>query len=361
MMKTIKFGVWGFGRMGSRHGQYYAMEKGKLKLVAACDTDAARLEGARAEFQCAVYTDAQAFLADPEMELVVIVTFSLDHTRHALQALESGRYVLLDKPIAISESELALLREADRKYPGKLFVLHNLRFEPGFEAVQRTLAPGMLGDLSMIKLRRHHRGHHFRSDWQTLLGYGGGLLNNWGNHDIDHAVQLLGSHPVDIWSRLWHVSAGGDGDDHMKILLRGADGRVADLEISYNVALPEPYCTIYGHRGSLVLNAAMDEIRLRYIAPGFQPPELCIEANTATYFNRYDQEIPWVEETLRVEPVGDLWEYIDRKLIRHLHETIRHGTPFPIQNRDAFETVRIMQTVKRQNPQFAWKQEVVSS
>jgi predicted dehydrogenase len=360
-MNTIQFGVWGFGRMGSRHGQYYAMESGKLKLVAACDTDAARLAGARAEFHCAVYTDARAFLADPDMELVVIVTFSLDHTRHALQALESGKYVLLDKPIAISEHELALLREADRKYPGKLFVLHNLRFEPGFEAVQRAVAPGLLGDLSMIKLRRHHRGHHFRSDWQTLLEYGGGLLNNWGNHDIDHAVQLLGSHPVDIWSRLWHVSAGGDGDDHMKIILQGVDGRVADLEISYNVALPEPYCTIYGQRGTLVLNDAMDEIRLRYIAPDFQPPELCIEANTATYCNRHDQEIPWVDETLRVEPVGDMWEYIDRKLIRHLHETIRHGAPFPIQNRDAFETVRIMQTVKRQNPHFAWKQEAVPS
>ncbi len=192
-MNTIKFGVWGFGRMGSRHGQYFALESDKLKLVSACDTDADRLAGARAEYQCAVYTDAQAFLADPE--------------------------------------------------------------------------------------------------------------------------------------------------------------------ISYNVALPEPYCTIYGNRGSLVLNAAMDEIRLRYIAPDFLPPELCIEANTASYTNRYDQDIPWVEETLRVDPVGDMWEYIDRKLIRHLHETIRNGSPFPIQNHDAFETVRIMQTVKAQNPQFAWKQD----
>jgi scyllo-inositol 2-dehydrogenase (NADP+) len=361
MMNTTNFGIWGFGRMGAQHGRFYAMEQDKFKLVAACDIDQARLSDARTKYQCAVYTDPGAFLADPEMELVVIVTLSLDHTRHALEALKSGKYVLLDKPIAITESELALLREADRQYPGKLFVLHNLRFEPGFEAVQRTVARGMLGDLSMIKLRRHHRGHHFRSDWQTLLGYGGGLLNNWGNHEIDHAVQLLGSHPVDIWSRLWHVSAGGDGDDHMKIVLQGGDGRVADLEISYSVALPEPYCTIYGDRGSLVLNAAMDEIHLRYIDPGFQAPELCVEANTASYCNRYDQAIPWVEETVSVDPVGDLWEYIDRKLIRYLHDTIRHGTPFPIKNSDAFETVRIMQTVKEQNPQFAWKQEEMSS
>ncbi len=193
-MNTINFGIWGFGRMGAQHGRFYAMEQDKFKLVAACDIDQARLSDARTKYQCAVYTDPGAFLADPEMELVVIVTLSLDHTRHALEALKSGKYVLLDKPIAITESELALLREADWQYPGKLFVLHNLRFEPGFEAVQRTVARGMLGDISIIKLRRHHREHHFRSDWQTLLGYGGGLLEgndaySAGSHMVEFGVQ----------------------------------------------------------------------------------------------------------------------------------------------------------------------------
>lgn len=356
MTNTIKFGVWGFGRMGAQHGRFYAMEQDQFRLVAACDTDAARRSRAQSEFGCAVYADACTFLADPHMELVVIVTFSLDHTRHAVEALERGKFVLLDKPIAITDKDLAILREADQKYPGKLFVLHNLRFEPGFEAVQRTVADGMLGDISIVKLRRHHGGHHFRTDWQTLLQYGGGLLNNWGNHDIDHAVQLLGSHPVDIWSRLWHVSAGGDGDDHMKIILGEAGGRIADLEISYNVALPEPYCTIYGSRGSLVLNAAMDEIRLRYIAPGYETPALCVEAHSASYRNQYDEGIPWVKETIPVETVGNLWESMDRKLIRCLNDSIRNGAPFPITNSDAFETVRIMQKVKQQNPRFSWVQ-----
>ncbi len=122
-----------------------------------------------------------------------------------------------------------------------------------------------------------------------------------------------------------------------------------------------PTLTACPSRRPLVLNAAMNEIHLRYIAPGFQAPELRVEANTASYSNRYDQEIPWVEETVPVEPVGDMWEYIDRKLIRHLHDTIRNGAPFPIKNRDAFETVRIMQAVKQQNPQFAWKHEDISS
>lgn len=353
-MSVINFGVWGFGRMGARHGKFYAMEQDKFKLVAACDTDEEKIKKAKAEYQCAGYTDQKAFLADPEMELVVISTLSLDHTRHALEALESGKYVLLDKPIAITDKELETLRKADEKYPGKLFILHNLRFEPGFEAVQKVTATGMLGEVNMVKLRRHHRNHYFRSDWQTLLEYGGGLLNNWGNHEIDHAVQLLGSHAKDIWSQLWHISAGGTGDDHVKIILRGDNNRVADLEISYSVTLPEPYCTVYGSRGSLVLNNAMNELKVRYLDPEFKMPEICIETNTAVYSNCLEKDIPWIEETIKVESTGNMWEYIDRKLIKYLYDDIKKGIPSPIKNSDAFETIRIIQEVKKQNPQFDW-------
>jgi predicted dehydrogenase len=351
-MSKIKFGIWGFGRMGAQHGRFYAMEQDKFELVAACDTVEEKLDKAKAEYQCAIYTDSKAFLADPEMELVVIVTLSLDHTRHALEALESGKYVLLDKPIAITDEELEILRQADKKYPGKLFILHNLRFEPIFEAVQKEIARGVLGEVNMIKLRRHHRNWYFRSDWQTLLEYGGGLLNNWGNHEIDHAVQLLGSHAVDVWSKLWHVSSGGNGDDHVKIILKGDNNRVADLEISNNVTLPEPYCSVYGQRGSLICDDSSQEIKLRYLDPEFKMPELQVETDTAVYNNNND--IPWIEEIVKIESEGNLWEYIDRKLIKYLYDDIRKGVPSPIKNSDAFETVRIIQEVKKQNPQFDW-------
>ena len=351
-MSIINFGVWGFGRMGALHGQYYANEKDKFKLVAACDIDEERLANAKNDYQCNIYTDSEAFLADPAMELVVIVTLSLDHTRHAIQALEAGKYVLLDKPISITDEELEILRQADKKYPGKLFILHNLRFEPIFEAVQQQVARGLLGEINMIKLRRHHQGWFFRSDWQTLLEYGGGLLNNWGNHEIDHAVQLLESYPVDIWSNLKQVSSGGNGDDHVKIILKGANDRIADLEISNNIIIPQPYCTIHGQRGTLVCDHIAQEVKLKYLDPEFEMPNLQVETDTAKYQN--NNNIPWIEETVKIEPKDNLWEYIDRKLINYVYDAIKNGVPSPIKNCDAFETIRVIQEVKKQNPQFDW-------
>jgi len=71
-MEKIKFGVWGFGRMGAAHGKFYAMEQDKFELVATCDTDKKRLKQAKTEYNCATYTDSKAFLADSDMELVVM-------------------------------------------------------------------------------------------------------------------------------------------------------------------------------------------------------------------------------------------------------------------------------------------------
>lgn len=353
-MEKIKFGVWGVGRVGTLHAKHFTMEQDKFELVAVCDREQSRLDDAKAEYNCSTYTDSKAFLADSEMELVVISTLSLDHSRHALKALERGKYVLLDKPIAVTDEELEALRKADKKYPGKLFVLHNLRFEPAFEAVQKIISQEVLGEINLVKLRRHHRGHYFRSDWQTLLEYGGGLLNNWGNHEIDHALQLLGSHAEDIWSHLWHVSAGGNGDDHAKIILKGGNNRVADLEMSYNVALPEPYCTVYGQRGSLVCNAELNELHVRYIQPDFKMPEILLDRNACVYTNRFEKSIPWMEESLKVEQAGNKWEYMSRKLISYLYDAVKNINPSPVKNSDAFETVRIIQAVKKQNPQFNW-------
>eukprot|EP00831_Metopus_contortus_P040298 TRINITY_DN3157_c0_g1_i2.p1 TRINITY_DN3157_c0_g1~~TRINITY_DN3157_c0_g1_i2.p1 ORF type:complete len:345 (-),score=41.66 TRINITY_DN3157_c0_g1_i2:657-1691(-) len=342
--------------MGEKHARFYARENDKFQFTAVCDTDKEKLTAAKKEYpECRVYTDAADFLAQLDLDLVVICTLSTDHTRHAMQALSSGKYVLLDKPIALTDHELAMLREMDQKYPNRLFILHNLRFEPGIAEVSNIIASGILGSIHMIKLRRHHElWGFFRSDWQTVISSGGGILGNWGNHDIDHAVQLLGSYPVNIWSRLWHLTAGGDGDDHAKILLTGADGRLVDIEVSYNVTLPEPYCSVYGCRGSMICHSPWSkEYRLKYLSPEVKMPELSVDWNPISYSNGIS-EVKWVEENRKISFSGDVVEYIDRELIRHLYKAIINGIPFPIKNADAFETVRIMQEIRKQNSQFNW-------
>ena len=356
-MSTIRLGVWGLGRMGSIHCRHFTDKKGMYDLVAGCDVEQPKLDTLVADYQCAAYNNAEDFLADPNVELVIIATRSLTHVANALQALAAGKYVLLEKPIAMNSDEIEELRVADEEYPGKLFFLHNHRFEPAFQHIRQIIGSGILGDIEQVTLRRHHP-YRRRADWQAILRYGGGQLNNWGSHVIDHALQFIGGPVKDVWSNLKGINTIGDAENHVKVIITGENGIVVDLEISDVVLLPGPYCTVYGTRGTLVCQN-QSKIHLKYVEPAFEFPDLHASTDSPPLNGGYgnEEEVPWCEETRAVEPATDMWNYVEVAIVRHLYRALREGVPFPVANADALEVVRIIGLVKEQNSQFRVREE----
>ena len=250
-MKAIKFGICGIGRIGSAHCRFFSQNRENYKLVALCDLDPERVSAMATEFGGKGYTDFMEFLADPEMELAIIATRSLDHTRNAEQALAAGKIVLLEKPIGVTAEDYRLLQRLNQEYPGKLYFCHNHRFEPAFMNTQAIIAAGLLGNIQVVKLCKHHAFMR-RNDWQMRLDCGGGQLSVWGPHLIDQGLQLLGAPVRELVSYLRRILTPGDADDHVKISLVGENDVVVELEISNSAALTGPYCTIYGDRGTLI-------------------------------------------------------------------------------------------------------------
>ncbi|MEM1058148.1 MAG: Gfo/Idh/MocA family oxidoreductase [Verrucomicrobiota bacterium] len=353
-MNAINFGVWGLGRIGLVHCDQFSRQRGLYSLSAVCDLAPERVAKAAAENTCAGYEDAASFLADPKVELVIIATRSLDHVAHAAQALAAGKRVLLEKPVAVTAKDLRKLEQLDRDYPGMLFCGHNHRFEPAFEHIQKIIASGVLGSVHSVKIRRHHSFRR-RCDWQALLACGGGQLSCWGPHVIDHALQFIQAPVRQVWSRLQRINSPGDADDHFKILLAGENGVVVDAEASDAVAVPDAYCSVDGTRGSLV---SSDErtLKLKYIESGHDLPEISAEAGLPPEAGGqgHADAIPWREEEIPVEPRTNMWEHVEVAMARHLYQALRNGVPFPVTNAQAMETVRIIEIVKSQNPQFAW-------
>ncbi|MDD5706788.1 MAG: Gfo/Idh/MocA family oxidoreductase [Kiritimatiellae bacterium] len=352
----IKFGVCGIGRIGALHCRFFSRDRERYELVALCDLDPTRVNALKAEFGGKGYHDFSAFLADPEMELAIIATRSLDHARNAAQALAAGKTVLLEKPIGVTTEDCRLLRQLDQEYPGKLFFGHNHRFEPAFQNTCGIIASGLLGNIQVVKLCKHHQFMR-RNDWQMRLDCGGGQLSVWGPHLLDQGLRLLGTPVREVWSYLRRVLTPGDADDHVKISLVGENGVVVELEISNSAALTSPYCAIYGDRGALTYEQDQQTIHLRYLAPQFRWPEAAAEAGTPVPGSAMsaEQELPWIEETRRVEPDTNMWEQVEIEIARHLFNALREGVPFPISNAEALEVVRITELVKEQNPQFNWK------
>lgn len=354
-MKTVKFGVCGIGRIGVQHCRCFAQEHECYELAALCDIDPERVRNAAAKFGGRSYTDFAQFLADPEMELAIIATRSLDHAANAEQALAAGKTVLLEKPIGVTADDYRRLQRLVEEYPGKLYFGHNHRFEPAFANAREIIAAGLLGNVRVVKLCKHHPFMR-RNDWQMRLDCGGGQLSVWGPHLIDQGLQLLGAPVREVWSYLRRILTPGDGDDHVKISLVGENDTVAELEISNSVALPGPYCAVYGDRGALTYGQEQSSVHLKYLDPQFRWPEAAADAGTPVPGRGLgaERELPWIEETRRVVPDTNMWEQVEIEIARHLYDALRRGIPFPVTSADALEVVRITEIVKKQNPQFKW-------
>jgi predicted dehydrogenase len=347
--KPIGLGLAGIGRAGwGMHCPELEGRTDKFRIVAACDVEKSRLDCMAERYGCKTYRKIEAMIADPDVELVSVATRSPEHVPHALLALEAGKHVFVEKPIATSYAEAKKLKTAAARSKGKIFVRHNRRFEPAFQHIREIIASGLLGKVYEIKLRRN--GYGRRDDWQTLIRCGGGQLLNWGPHIVDHALRFLESPVAEIWSDLKKIAAVGDAEDHVKIVLRGKNGRVVDLEISGGSAIGEPTYLVTGTKGALTSDER--EIRLRYLDPKKKLPPRRPKAASpplGAFFGSPDA-LEWIDETIPVKSPppgctgnGDaIWD--------HLYDAIRHGKRFPITLDEALEVMRVISQAKKGTP-----------
>lgn len=348
MSQPVKVGIVGLGRVGwGSHCKELGDLPEQFQIAAVCDPIELRRQNAAAEYGCQTYETIEQLIADPEVELVNIATRSIDHFSQGMQVLEAGKKVLIEKPFVLNYTEAQELVEAANKDgEERLFVRHNRRFDPDFLKVREIIDSGILGDVFHIKLYRHR--FQRRDDWQTIKAYGGGQLLNWGPHIIDHALQLLQSPIKALYGDLKRVTAAGDAEDHVKVMMTDEQGRTIDLEISGGAVFPSPEYQVYGTRGGMTVTG--NEIELKYLDPDRLPAEKEADHGTpgekdgTTGSFRTEDELHWIEESLQVPPRSNdgLWEA--------LYKSIRHGEPFPIRTEEALEVMRVISEVKKGTP-----------
>ena len=344
MSRIIKVGIVGLGRAGiGMHSSEVAEYPDRFAIAAACDHAKERLENLPDRFKGAkLYTDYGEMLKDDNVELISIATRHPEHVPMALQALEAGKYVNIDKPYALNNREMAMLAEADKKYPGKLFLRHNRRFEAPFQKAMKLIATGVLGEINTVKLYRSV-GYCRRNDWMTMTEFGGGLFTNWGPHIIDQALQYLDSPVVDLWANIRSVISIGDGDDHIKRLLKAANGRVADIEISGAHTLPGRELEIQGSRGTLIYPVD-GRIKMRYVDPEieFKPLKPHPE-NPPMKYGNFDETLTFIEQFVEIPPVpmSEIW--------KHIYDAIVNNVPYPITIENGIAVTDIMEKAFRRS------------
>lgn len=338
MSKPIQIGLIGLGRAGNgMHRKELASRRDKFNFAAVCDIIEERTKPFVEEWGSRAYTRIEDLLADPEVELVSIATRSIDHYAHAKMALLAGKNVFLEKPFCMSTAQARELIALGSEPGGpKLFIRHNRRFEGGFETAMNIIDSGKLGDVYEIRLARN--SYQRRDDWQTISEFGGGQLLNWGPHIIDHSLRFCGGDYTDLYSRIRHVAAAGDCEDHIKIVFTGINGRIVDMEISGGVALPVPTYMIYGSKGSLVSDGA--SFHLRYLDPEVELKAPVANPGTPGTTFGTPETLTWKEEDIPFEDgTTRIWDA--------LYDTIREGKAFPITLDQAAKVIEVIEKVKQ--------------
>jgi predicted dehydrogenase len=189
-----------------------------------------------------VYATWQELVAAPNVDIVSIVTPPDTHKEIAVAALQAGKHVICEKPMALNVGEAEAMFAAAQAAPGQLAIIdHELRFHPLRMQMRQMIKEGAIGTVLRIELERLgpdrlDAGKAFT--WWSDAARGGGMLNAVGSHLIDQARWCVGRiDGVAGQLQVGHYTrANAEGhmqqvtaDDHVDILVRfshGIQGRI---------------------------------------------------------------------------------------------------------------------------------------
>ena len=155
MMRTVNYGVIGLGFFGEKHSEVLA-EIPQANLYALCTRTESRLAELAERFGVEkTYTDYNEMLADPELEAVSVVTMYDQHREPALAALQAGKHVFLEKPMASTLEDCQAIVQAAERAPGFFMVGHICRFNPRYAAAKEAIAAGRIGKIVSMYARRN--------------------------------------------------------------------------------------------------------------------------------------------------------------------------------------------------------------
>ncbi|ALR78122.1 Gfo/Idh/MocA family oxidoreductase [[Enterobacter] lignolyticus] len=200
MSKTVKIGIVGLGRIGKNHARNLARRVRGAELIAGSSPVAAEREWAKTELGITrLYENMESLLADKEIDAVWLATPTSLHASQIVSALEAGKHVFCEKPLALAEKECERVLEAAEQYSSQTVMIGFMRrYDPAYVEAKRLLNQGELGRLFRL--------HCASLDAIDTNGFfvdfaptSGGLFLDCSIHDIDVALWMTnGAKPVSV-------------------------------------------------------------------------------------------------------------------------------------------------------------------
>ena len=334
ILGTIAIGIIGSGSRGRGHIEFIKASRGRAEVVALADVDddqiaqSVKLLASRP----AVYKDYRKLLEDGRVDAVVVSSPNFLHKEHAIAALESGRHVLCEKPLATTVEDCQAILEAAKRSPKVFLAGHELRFALVYLKMRELIEQGRGGRLCQIihtELRGdwNPRGWRRRDlktgklvNWRLLDYPSGGTLVEKCCHFTDLFLMMIGANPsrVACTGGVHFYRDGRETLDHASLILEYAGGCKATEVLSMYHRPTVNEFRVLGTEGAFMVRRHRT---LDYWDYG-KKPERIVDAATAAQ----DDRVP--------RHSGDMEMY------EAFYDAIRDGKPLPFDNAISLHAVK---------------------
>ena len=275
-MNKIKVGIIGTGNISRSHIKSY-LNNPNVELYAFCDIDEGRLNAAGKQFGITrLYTDINEMLALPELDAVSVTTWNSEHAPCTIAALNAGKHVLCEKPMATSVEDAVAMEEAAKKNGKLLMIGFVRRFGDDMKLLRDFESADYMGDIYYAKATYLRRNGNPMGWYGDKKRSGGGPLIDLGVHVIDFVRYAIGNpKPISVYGATFkklgareniktpkaYVSASAtehdicDVEDLATAMVRFDNGAVLHIEASFslNIEKDEGKIQLYGSKAGVTV------------------------------------------------------------------------------------------------------------
>ena len=262
----VRYGIIGCGAISQRRHIPECVANPESKLAALADPVPGRAEGLIQQHSPGgkAYLDYKEMLRDPEVDAVIVAGPNSLHAAQSIEALQAGKHVLCEKPMATTREDARAMIDAAKKAGKYLMVGQNQRLMPPHVRAKSIIDSGRLGKVLAFRTAFKHPGPEgwsvdagkswFFKKGQAFMGVTGDL----GVHKADLMRWLLGQEFADVGgfiATLHKRDPEGnliDLDDNAYLTLRTSGGVIGSMILSWtNYGVEENYTILYCENGSL--------------------------------------------------------------------------------------------------------------
>ena len=269
-MTKVGFGVIGCGGISHYLHIPELKEANQARIVALADVKPHRAESTAKRFRIRHwYAEYSDLLKRDDVQAVVVATPHPTHARIAVDAMEAGKHVFIQKPMTTNVSDANQIVEAARKRPDlKVMVLPFVYFDtPAFDYAKDLLTQGELGKICTAKARVAHSGpEQYQQDVARMFDEEescwffdprkaqGGVLYDLGVYAVSQLIYLLG-HVRKVSAFASTLDKPAEVEDNVAAILEMTSGALATVETSWTQIATMEGTSLYGTKGTLLLDS----------------------------------------------------------------------------------------------------------